>query len=215
MVATALRPQPVLERMMALTDARSFRLLPLVAALVFVVAACDGAASASVAPTATPTAAPTAKPTPRPTPTPTPSPTPKPEAVESVKIGSGYTLVESQAPGGMSGSMSLNLAGKTVEETFSGREVHKGDDLVGTLMVLEIEGVPMSTAAFEGGAKGAASNVAGKLTYTKILGQRVAMVTADQGTFAMFVLDDNIVMVIGATPEDTKPILNSVLKANF
>ena len=91
---------------------------------------------------------------------------------------------------------------------------HKGSNLVGAMIAIQFDGTHMTTASFEGGAKGAANNANGKLVYTKILGTRVAMVTARMGTFARVMMYDSIVKVIGTKPADTKPLIVAILKAN-
>jgi hypothetical protein len=209
-------------------DARSPRLLVGALAALLVVAACgssaEATASPTVSPTPSPTAVPTPRPTPRPIPTPIPTPTPSPtptvtatlaeQAAAALKIGAPYKLVANPANAALSGAVSMDIAGQHVNETIAGREIWQGSKPVGLVLVLEIEGVQMSPKVFEGGAQGAANNTGGKLSYTTILGHRVALVTAKAGTFGMYALHDTIVMVLATKPADTKPLLTSVIKAN-
>jgi len=197
---------------------RPLRFLGGILAALLVVAGCASAAPAS--PTSTPTAeptataVPTAQPTPRPTPTVEPTASPKPEAAARLKIGAPYKLQANPANKALNGSISFDMGGQQAVETISGREITKDGTVVGMVIVLQIDGIPMTDQVFEGGAKGAANNISGKLAYTTVLGERVAMVTAKAGTVALYRLDDLIVMVIGTKAADTKPLLTSVIKAN-
>ena len=114
----------------------------------------------------------------------------------------------------MSGNVAFDIGSVHLTETISGREIRAGGKLVGMALVLRIAGVPMSDAVFEGGAKGAANQTGGKLSYTSILGTRVALVTAPSVTAALYRLHDDIVMVIGLKAADTKTLLTAVIKAN-
>jgi hypothetical protein len=203
---------------------RLARATTLVAALVFVAGGCGGgaAAVASASPTIAPSASPThsSKPTPSrsPTPSPTrppsPTPAPTPSLIASLKIGSPYELVFNPANPALSGSFSFQMGSVTVSETLSGREIHQRTKLVGLAYVLEIDGFPMNDAAFEGGARGAAANSGGTLTYTTILGHRVALVVAKTASFAMYRYHDAIVMVGAASLSLTKTLATSMLRAN-
>ena len=97
---------------------------------------------------------------------------------------------------------------------MSGREIHQRGKPVGLLYVLELTGVPMSDAVFQGGARGAAANSGGKLTYGTVLGHKVAYVVTKTASFAMFLRDDVIVMVGAQTLAQTKALLSAVLKSN-
>lgn len=209
---------------MSSTAVRPLRLSAVILVAMFIAVACSSSAAPTAAPTAdaTATPVPTAKPTPKPTPTASPaaSPTPSlaPSAAElaavALKIGAPYRLVVNPANTSLTGSISLQVAGKEVHETIAGREIWQGDSAVGLAYILQIEGVPMTQKVFDAGAQGAANNTAGKLTFTTILGHRVGLVTAKAGTFGMYALDDTIVMILGTKPAVTKPLLTSVIKAN-
>jgi hypothetical protein len=211
---------------------RSSRLVVSTLAALLIVAACTSGADAPASPVASATALPTASPhptlAPTPSPVPTPAPTPDPtprssaapaktqasDGAASLRIGSPYKLVANAANSNLTGAISIDVAGKHVTENISGREIWRNGKSIGLALVLEIEGVPMSRALFDGGARGAASNTGGKLSYTTILDTRVAMVTAKLGTFGMYALHDTIVMVVGLKLADTKVLLASVIKAN-
>jgi hypothetical protein len=205
----------------------SSRVRPLLAAVLaaLVAAACAGGteAPASASPAASAAAAstaPTARPTPRPTPrrtaipSPTPDPSVAPDVAVGLKIGSPYELVANPANPSLTASIVVDIAGKHVTETISGREIHNRGSLLGTVLVLRLDGITMSKAVFEGGARGAAANVDGTLEYTTIAGARVALVRAKAGTIGLFRWNDDIVMVIGKEAADTKPLLTAVIKAN-
>jgi hypothetical protein len=101
-----------------------------------------------------------------------------------------------------------------VEEVITGREIHQRTKLVGMLLVLEFNGFPMSDAAFEGGARGAAATSGGTLKYDRILGRRVAIVTATGGAFGMYVHGEAIVMVAADSSSLMRTLLTAVIKAN-
>lgn len=189
-----------------------------------VAAGCTGGATDVSSPTPSPTVVPvrTATPTRAPSPSPVPSaslplvPTPLPSdgLIASLKIGSPYTLVFNPANSALSMDFSFKVGSATVTEAMRGREIHQRGTAVGFLYSLEITGVPMSDAAFEAGATGAARNTGGKLTYGKVLGHKVAYVVAKGASFALYLHDDTMVMVGSATLSTTKALLTAVIKAN-
>ena len=208
------------------------RRLAALALTIGLVAACSGgqasvsqvpvasvAAAPSRAPLPHPTAVPTPAPTPRPTPavqpTPKSAPTSQSDPAAALKIGSPYKLVANAANPALNTSIVITVGGTQVTETITGREIKNAGKLVGLALVLQIKGVPMTKAVFEAGAQTAANNAKGKLTYTTIGGQRVAIIAAPLATYAMFRLHGNIVMVAGIKATDTKPLVTSVIKANI
>ena len=208
---------------MVSSDMRPSRLLPVLVASVMLVAACGGGGAPVVVfadDSPTPAASPTAKPTPRPTPTPTPkptpspSPTPVPEAVDDVLIGAPYELVANPDNKSLSGSVVINVGGAQITETITGREIMKGDTKVGTLLVLEFEGVPMTAEALEAGATGMANRQRGTLSYKTIEGWQVAIIKGPTDTTALLRLHNNLVAVIGESPAQTVPLVTSVVEAN-
>jgi hypothetical protein len=195
------------------------------AALMLIAAGCTGGAadvsspsSASAVPyaTPTPTRIPTRSPVPSHSPSLPPSPTPAPpaSAIDALKIGSPYKLVFNPANTALSANFSFQMGSVNVTETMSGREIHQRGKAVGLAYVLEFTGIPMSDAVFEGGARGAAANTNGKLTYGKVLGHKVAYVVTKPASFAMYLHGDVIVMVGAETLSLTKTLLTSVIKAN-
>lgn len=202
--------------------------LGVVAVMAVAFAACDGGTAVAPSPTLSPTPAPiaTAKPTPLPTPTPTaiptptpeptasPSPTPEPEAVANVKIGDPYSLVANPKNKELSGSITIEVSGLTITELISGREIMKGDTKAGTLLVLDLVGLPVNQAALEAGATGMANRSGGTLTWKTILGWQVAIITGPTATTALLRLHNNLVAVIGEKPSQTVPLVTSVVEAN-
>jgi hypothetical protein len=208
---------------MVASNARSPRLLAAALAALVIVAGCSGSAAAPISPTASPTAAVTPSPTPSrshvpsyPTPTQAPaSPTPPPlDAASGLKIGSPFRLVANPANSTLTASFSFNIATVHIEETMTGREVWQRNKLVGLAYVIEISGVAMTRATFDRAAQGAANTTQGKLTFTTILGNRVAFIATKTASFGLYVLHENIVMVGAETMTETKTLLTSVLKAN-
>jgi len=157
-------------------------------------------------------------PKPRPSSTPRPSLTPTPApaktAIEKLKIGSPYTLVYNPANRALSATITLQIAGLSLKEVISGREVRQRDTLVGVAYILEIEGYPMNEAAFEQVARGSALSSGGKLTYGTVLGHKVAYVVTKANSAAMFLDRDHVVMVLSPTLAVTKMLLQSLIKAN-
>ncbi|HEY7969114.1 MAG TPA: hypothetical protein VID95_03910 [Candidatus Limnocylindrales bacterium] len=200
------------------------RAVALAAAVLFVASGCtEGAAVASNTAGATVRPAATVRPTPSPTRPASPSPSPKPSAspeevaaraVDSLKIGKPYALVFNAANPALSANFSFQVGSVTVTETMSGLEIRQRGQTVGLVYVLEIVGIPMNNAAFEGGARGAAANTGGKLTYAKVLGKKVAYIAARQASFAMYLHGATIVMVGAQTLGLTKTLLASVIKSN-
>jgi hypothetical protein len=180
--------------------------------------AVDSSPSTATAPyaTPTPTRIPTHSPAPSHSPSLPPSPTPAPpaSAIDALKIGSPYKLVFNPANTALSANFSFQMGSVNVTETMSGREIHQRGKAVGLAYVLEFTGIPMSDAVFEGGARGAAANTNGKLTYGKVLGHKVAYVVTKPASFAMYLHGDVIVMVGAETLSLTKTLLTSVIKAN-
>jgi hypothetical protein len=207
------------------------RFLPVALAALLIVSACSSVAGEAAIPmdTVSPpdiVAAPTARPTPRATPRPTPKPslkpspkpapaaTPTPEGAATLKIGAPYRLVANPANQALHGSVSIDLSGAHIVETLSGREIRNGATLVGYALVLDFNGIKMSRELFEAAARGGANNSGGKLSYTTILGRRVAVIISGKVTVDLYALHDSIVMVFGVKAADTKPLLTSVIKAN-
>jgi hypothetical protein len=197
------------------------RLLVTMLGAIVLIAACSGSVAApSAAPSqaaaATAASSPTPRPTPRPTPLPTPKPTPtaSPDPAAALKIAAPYKLRDNPANKALTANLELTVAGIKVTEIITGREIVTGGKVVGMVLVLQIVGIPMNTAAFNAGAEGAARNVGGTATYTTISGLRVAMIKAPSGQIGMVLLHDNILMVIGTKPADTKPLLTQIIKAN-
>jgi hypothetical protein len=193
---------------------------PLAGALMtlLIVTACSSGAIATPTPTISPMATPSATPTPtlRPTlrPTLTPGPSRKPDASAGLKIGAPYALVANPLNQGLSATFSFDIAGQHVEASMNGREIRKGGAMVGVALVLQFTGIPMSTALFESSAQGGARNAGGTLSYTKILGTRVAVITTKQATVEMYALGDVMVMVGGDKPADSRTLMTSIIKAN-
>ena len=205
---------------------RSASRLATVALALLLSAGCGGQAAVVSSPSSAATSVPSAtpKPTPIPTRSPVPSqpasrpPSPTPAAVasaiEALKIGAPYELVFNPSNPALSANFNFEMGSVNVTETMSGREIHQRGTVVGLAYVLEITGIPMSEAVFEGGARGAAANTNGKLTYGKVLGHTVAYVVTKQVSFALYLHHDVIVMVGAQTLSLTKTLLTSVIKAN-
>ena len=213
---------------MIASNVRSPRLLAGALTALLVVAGCTGSAAAPVGPSASPTVSPNTAATPSPTRSPSPSPvpsyptptrapaspTPALDAASGLKIGSPFRLVANPANSTLTASFSFNVATVHVEETMTGREVWQRNKLVGLAYIIEISGVQMNRTMFDRAAQGAANTTQGKLTFTTILGNRVAFIATKTASFGLYVLHETIVMVGAETMAETKTLLTSVLKAN-
>ncbi|HEY8801026.1 MAG TPA: hypothetical protein VIM20_10550, partial [Candidatus Limnocylindrales bacterium] len=180
---------------MIASNVRSPRLLAGALTVLLIVAGCTGSAAAPVSPS--PTASPNAAATPSPArslspspvpsyPTPTRAPassTPALDAASGLKIGSPFRLVANPANSTLTASFSFNVATVHVEETMTGREVWQRNKLVGLAYIIEISGVQMSRTMFDRAAKGAANATQGNLTFTTILGNRVAFIATKAASF--------------------------------
>jgi hypothetical protein len=201
------------------------RITMLAAGLLLITAGCTGGTAAVAGPSPSATAVPSA--TPRPSvPTrsavPSHSASPSPSAslapaggpIAVLEIGAPYTLVFNPANPALHADFSFQMGSISVTETMNGREIHQRGKAIGLAYVLELTGVPMSDAVFEGGARGAAANTGGKLSYGKVLGHKVAYIVTKPASFAMYRDGDVIVMVGAQTLSLTKTLVTSVIKAN-
>jgi hypothetical protein len=208
------------------SDLRSASRVATCAIALLLIAGCGGATAvvsspsspttAASTPVPTPTRRPSASPVPSQPPSQAPSATPAASGslIDTLKIGSPYTLVYNPANPALSADFSFKMGSITVTEAMRGREIHQRGKPIGFAFSLEITGIPMNDAAFEGGARGAATNTNGKLTYGKVLGHKVAYVVAKTASFALYLQDGTMVMVAADTLSLTKTLLTSVIKAN-
>jgi hypothetical protein len=168
--------------------------------------------------TAAPTAVrATAVPTPVPTPKPTPKVTPEPKAgdlASDLRIGAPYKLVANSANASLTATFSVDVGGQHITATMNGREIRRSGTTVGAALVLKFSGISMSNSLFEASAEGGARNAGGKLSYSTVLGHRVAIITTPSTSVWLYLLHGTIVMVGGVNGSDTKPLMTSVIKAN-
>ena len=205
---------------------RPRRLPALVLAALLVLGACTvGAEPATPGPLATldipatPTPLPTQRPTPSPvppvSPTPVASPSPEPEPASdlasTLRIGLPYKLVANGRNGALRASFTLDYAGTHIDVVMTGREIWQGGKLVGAALVMEMSGIDMNEEVFEAAAKNSGSR---QVTFSTILGERVAFAETAQTTVGMYVLKGRIVMVGGVDADESKALLTSVIQAN-
>jgi len=173
-------------------------------------------AAGAATPAATSSRRPSASPVPSQAPSQAPSQQPAASGslIDTLKIGAPYTLVYNPANPALSADFSFAMGSVTVTEAMRGREIHQRGKPVGYAFSLEITGIPMNDAVFEGGARGAAANTSGKLTYGKVLGHKVAYVVAKTASFALYLHHGTMVMVAADSLSLTKTLLTSVIKAN-
>ena len=173
-------------------------------------------ALSTATPPPTPTRRPSASPVPSQSPSQAPSTSPAASGslIDTLKIGAPYTLVYNLANPALSADFSFKMGSTTVTEAMRGREIHQRGKPIGFAFSLEITGIPMSDAVFEGGARGAAANTNGKLTYGKVLGHKVAYVVAETASFALYLHHGTMVMVAADTLSLTRTLLTSIIKAN-
>jgi hypothetical protein len=168
---------------------------------------------------ATPTPLPTQRPTPSPVATPSPSPvaSPSPEPklasdlASELRIGLPYKLVANGRNGALKASFTFDYAGTHIEVVMNGREIWQGGELVGAALVMEMKGIDMNEDVFEAAAKNSGSR---RVTFSTILGERVAFAETAQTTVGMYVLKGRIVMVGGVEADESKALLTSVIQAN-
>jgi hypothetical protein len=110
--------------------------------------------------------------------------------------------------------LNLAIAGKTIVEHMAGRQVLKAGMPYGYAFVLTFDGLDIATIPFDTMAKGSAKSTGGKLSWTTIGGQRVALIDAVSAKAAMYRLGDEVVMVAGTTMKASKAIVAAVIKAN-
>jgi len=190
---------------------RIARLVVSALAALVIATACASSTSPSGSPAAV--ATPSGQPSTA-SPSPTSSPTPGP--IAAIRIGDPYVLVDNPKNKSLSEDLafSFDVAGKRVDSSLKGREIRQDGKLVGLVLVLEFGDLRMTPAIFEAAAHGAADSAKGALSFSTILGRRVAFVTTADATFGLFSHGDTVVMVGGPTGTDAKSLLTAIIKAN-
>jgi hypothetical protein len=145
---------------------------------------------------------------------PTPSPTPDP--LTALQIGDPFVLSTSQLNKSLTQGFEFgfDVAGRHIQSAMSGREIRQGAALAGLALIMTFDRLTMSRDIFNAAAHGAADAAAGKVAFSTILGERVAIVTSKDSTFGMYALHDEIVLVGGPTGTDAVTLLTAVIKAN-
>ena len=145
---------------------------------------------------------------------PTPSPTPDP--LTALQIGDPFVLSTSQLNKSLiqGFEFGFDVAGRHIQSAMSGREIRQGAALAGLALVMTFDRLTMTRDIFNAAAHGAADAAAGKVAFSTILGERVAIVTSKDSTFGMYALRDEIVLVGGPTGTDAVTLLTAVIKAN-
>jgi hypothetical protein len=145
---------------------------------------------------------------------PTPSATPDP--LTALQIGAPFLLSTNQLNKALTQSMEFrfDVAGRHIQSTMSGREIREGGALAGLALVMTFDRLTMTRDIFNAAAHGAADAAAGKVAFSTILGERVAIITSKDAIFGMYALHDEIVLVGGPTGTDAQTLLTAVIKAN-
>jgi hypothetical protein len=205
------------------TGAPSRRLLAGSLAVLLLVAACGGAVnqaaspgvSAGASPTQAATSSPTASVPPAGSASASPSASPATDVATGIEIGAPYVLTGNPGSTALSGTYNVDVAGKRVEALMNGREIRQDSKVVGLVLVMKFSGTTITPQFFDLAAKQAASNSGGgKVTFSTILGNRVAFVTATGASYGLYARGDSILMVGGPTGTDAKTLLTSVINAN-
>lgn len=199
---------------------RTPRLLVGALAALLIVAGCGNGPVVTASPTASPQSSspPSQSITGSPPPTaalaPTPSPTPDP--LTALQIGAPFALSTNQLNKALTQGFefAFDVAGRHIQSTMSGREIRQGGALAGLALVMTFDRLTMTRDIFNAAAHGAADAAAGKVAFSTILGERVAIVTSKDATFGMYALHDQIVLVGGPTGTDAPTLLTAVIKAN-
>jgi hypothetical protein len=196
------------------TGARSLRLLAGSLAVLTLVAACGGSVNPAAVPSPSPTASPSEAATGSPSPSVAPSASPASDVATGIEIGPPYVLTGNPGSTALSGTFNVDLAGKRVEAIMNGREIRQDSKLVGLILVMKFGTTPMTREFFDLAANQAASNSGGKVTFSTILGNRVAFVTSTGASYGLYARGDSILMVGGPTGTDARTLLTSVIEAN-
>jgi hypothetical protein len=204
------------------TGARSRRLLAGSLAALMLVTACGGAVNQAASPNAGATASPTQAATSSPAASvppagsaaASPSASPATDVATGIEIGAPYVLTGNPGSTALSGTFNVDVAGKRVEALMNGREIRKDTTVVGLVLVMKFSGNTMTPQFFDLAAKQAAGDSGGKVTFSTILSNRVAFVTATGASYGLYARGDSILMVGGPTGTDAKALLTSVIKAN-
>ena len=183
-----------------------------------------GSASAGVAASAsenpTPSAA-ASTPSPSPKPSPTPSSTPSPSlAIDpsaDLTIASPYGLAELDAVTAAEVEAGLQTAlGSMASAINVGvRTVTKDGAQVGLAMVIDFPGSTLLTVpGFIDSMAGGVAGAGGTITKATILGRPVRMITANGGSYALFLRGKSAIFAIAQTPTAAKAIVTALLKTN-
>jgi hypothetical protein len=179
--------------------------------------------AATVAATPSPVATPSPTPSPTPVPTAAPTPTAQPSAEPSeapdvalgIRIGAPYSLVADAQSAMYSGSLAFDIGGQHIVGWFSGRTIVRDGTQVGVLMAIQYDTLDVVTPQMlEGAARGSMATTGGKLTWTRIRGHKVGVITSGSATAAIYAKGPQIILVVGTRAKDTKPLMTSVIKAN-
>jgi hypothetical protein len=192
------------------TGAPSRRLLAGSLAAVMLVAACGAAvnpaaspsAGADASPTKTATSSRAASVPPAGSASASPSASPATDVATGIEIGDPYVLTGNPGSTALSGTFNVDVAGKRVEAIMNGREIRKDSTFVGLVLVMKFSGITITPEFFDLAAKQAGSNSDGKVTFSTILGNRVAFVTATSASYGLYARGDSILMVGGPTGTD-------------
>lgn len=188
-------------------------------------AACGGAATPTPAPTPTPTPAPTATPTAAPTPSPAPTaaPTASPGGTAAPDVAVG---LEIDAP------FELTAVDPTIDalfrEQWSGatgafgelmglgtRQVTQDGTLKAFLIVIEFPAAFVESETFWPSLlAGMASQGGGEAKTETIDGVEVRIVEGAEASFGLFLLDQQLMVVIPPSASDVLPICEALIGAN-
>lgn len=185
-------------------------------AALLIVAGCGNGPVVTASPTASPLPSQSTAGSPPPSVALAPTPSPTPDPLTALQIGAPFVLSTNQLNKALTQSMEFrfDVAGRHIQSTMSGREIRQAGALAGLALIMTFDRITMTRDIFNAAAHGAADAAAGKVAFSTILGERVAIVTSKTSTFGMYALHDQIVLVGGPTGTDAATLLTSVIKAN-
>jgi len=168
-------------------------------------------AAASPSPSPSPAATPSPTTAPAATPSPSPSASPSPDPAEFLLMPSPYTLVRDPNDTATNGTIDMSIGGKQVHATMQIAEVRRNGDAVGYVEVLGFGGMPITNAMFLNGVNGSAATTHGKVSWTKINGLKVAVVTAATLRAIEYQHGDVIVLAIASTSAGATSIATALM----
>jgi hypothetical protein len=124
---------------------------------------------------------------------------------------SPYQLTRDPSDPSTNGTFDMSLGGKSVHATMQIAKVSRNGESEGIVEVLAFDGMRITDAMFLNGVNGSAATTHGKITWTKINGQKVAVLATPTFHAIEYQRGDVIVFAGGATADIAKSIATALM----